>query len=108
MDCYNKCGQLKQSTCPVCGKPFILPVGSTKNYKYVVEDKNKANYGKRYYCCSYECYKQKEYENILQKEKLTKNDVNWLIVHELDVPIEKAPKWMQKELQKEGKKRNGF
>ena len=108
MDCYNGCGQLQQNICPVCKKPFILPVGGTKNYRNVVIDKSKAKYGKRYYCCSYNCFKQMEYENIIQKEKLTKNDVNWLMMHGYEVPLDKAPKWIQEEFAKVRNKHNGI
>ena len=103
MGCYNGCGQLRQHTCPVCGEVFILPIGGIKTHQYVVVDKTQENYGKLHYCCSYKCFKKLNYENIIQKAKLTSSDAHWLTTHGYMVPTEKLPKWMQRELGKEGK-----
>lgn len=78
--------------CPICNKEIVLTPEMARGNGYVWSLKPG---GKKYYLCSWRCYRQFKRDRILEKKKLTAEDVAWLRFARYPVPEEKIPKWMK-------------
>ena len=93
-DKRNVGNKLYVRCCPVCNKEIVLTPEMAKGNGYVY---TKGASTKKYYLCSWSCYRKFKHEQILTKAKLTAEDVAWLRYVLCPVPEEKLPKWMKEE-----------
>jgi len=80
--------------CPVCNKEIALTLEMARGNGYVY---TKGANTKKYYLCSWKCYRQFKRDKILEKAKLTAEDVAWLRFARYPVPEEKLPKWLKEQ-----------
>lgn len=86
--------KIRTALCPICKKEIVVTHEMVRGRGYVW---SKSYNTKKYFMCSWKCYRLFKYERLMEKKKLTADEVSWLRFARFPVPKEKLAKWMLEE-----------